>query len=117
LTEGEVRANALAGSYMFHEYATTYWLELVERSLQSRNNENTISPNITSHLKSVEECRRNGNFDPQSKASTSSIESLASKWPSLHELLGNAVKFRHDSSTSQYQLREGALRSATKEGD
>ena len=89
---------------MFHEYATTYWLELVERSIQLDDKEKTISDNIIKHLELLGEVRLNGNFEKMPKASTSSTASLASEWPSLHEMMGKAVQFRQDSLNSQYQL-------------
>ena len=104
LNEEEVEAYALAGGYVFHEYATTYWLELVERSIQLDDKEKTISDNIIKHLELLGEVRLNGNFEKMPKASTSSTASLASEWPSLHEMMGKAVQFRQDSLNSQYQL-------------
>ncbi|KAI1079677.1 hypothetical protein F5B20DRAFT_160940 [Whalleya microplaca] len=103
LPQEDIAENILAGRYIFHEYAATTWLELVERCI--RLCPNGVPP--TSLLRLLErllEDRSNYNYTGEAKDTPpSKKEALEYTGSEAHGMLGRAAQFRQACLISQYR--------------
>jgi hypothetical protein len=107
LLHEEITENVLAGTYILNEYATSYWLELVERCLHF-NQKSKPSSDLIHLLETLLSERVNYEYEDKAEdMRTLRTEVLKSEWPDLHDMLSKAIHFRHVCSTSQHRRQTG----------
>ncbi|KAK3378716.1 NACHT domain protein [Lasiosphaeria ovina] len=108
LLEEEISENALGGKYVFHEYATTSWLELVERIISPAAPDAPISHDLIHPLGMLLEDRSNPKYSGEIESEKPAIKALKAVSPDLHELLAKAIQFRQECSASQHKRQQGS---------
>jgi hypothetical protein len=111
LLEEEIVENALGGKYVFHEYAMTSWLELVEGVISPVAPDVTISSDLIHALGVLLEDRSNPDYAGGVESEHPAIKALKAVSPDIHELLGKAIQFRQEYSASQHKRQSGTTHS------
>lgn len=110
LPEEKIVDNAFGGKYVLHEYATTSWLELLERVIRQDDAPGvTISPDLTHALETLLEDRINPDYTGEVEMEQPPIKALNALSPDLDELMTKAIHFRREYSASQHKRQAGTF--------
>ncbi|KAI0379623.1 NACHT domain protein [Hypomontagnella monticulosa] len=109
LTEEEIRGNVLSGVYVLHNYATTTWLELVERYV-GLNRPQTLLSDLVDSIMTFRGERDNQGFEEATdSASWPNLVALRDAQPEVYKFLVQASQFRLICSASEHRMQQGAL--------
>ncbi|PVI01812.1 hypothetical protein DM02DRAFT_590626 [Periconia macrospinosa] len=94
----------LGGAYRFHHYASSFWLELVEKIMGRKKD---LFPSaLMDLLEILFEARGGSSPDLEAKnSSTRSLQFLETLNPKLHSEINSAISFRDLCSKSGFELR------------
>ncbi|KAF2191077.1 hypothetical protein K469DRAFT_746515 [Zopfia rhizophila CBS 207.26] len=107
MLDEEISQNILSGTYRFHDFSMTMWLEVVERFVFSTHFQ-TPPDALISVLEMLVEERSNDQCSSITEKGTHSmLEPFKTNWPQLHSMLCEAAKFRQKCSKSEYNKRQG----------
>ena len=104
----EISDNALEGKYVFHEYAATNWLELVERASQAGPDDTAYSDLIHA-LETLLKDRSNPSYIGEFESAPLTFKAPKYMSPELHGMLEKASQFRRQYSASQHKKKAGTL--------
>ncbi|KAK1830451.1 hypothetical protein QBC39DRAFT_354018 [Podospora conica] len=105
LSEEAIRKNALEGKYVLHEFATSTWLDMVEKILAPGPRNVATPSELIRALQVLLEGRGNPDYIGDFEAK---IIALKAGSPALHQLLAKAMHFRQEYSVSQHKRQKGS---------
>lgn len=109
IDDEEMAYNLLSGLYRFHEFATTMWLELIERVTRFYSL-GSMPKELIAILETFLAERKNRHYKgTTAKSVERRFSSFKKDWPELHDILCKAAGFRHVSSKAEYNKNKGTL--------
>lgn len=115
LLDEDIAHNILSGAYRLHDFASTAWLELVERSIHLPR-QDTLSQGLIDALEMLRCERTQGAYTEGAEASTpSSLEPFKSVSPAVHSMLCKVAHFRRISLKGNFDKNEGKAKGVVKD--
>ncbi|KAF2792115.1 NACHT domain protein [Melanomma pulvis-pyrius CBS 109.77] len=102
ILDEDIRRNILSGAYRLHDFATTMWLELIERFVCS-DSVHILPDELISLLEILMHERNNRQYNGGTEQPTQwKLESFKQCWPELYDMLCKSTGFHQICSRAEY---------------
>ncbi|KAI5456910.1 hypothetical protein BGZ63DRAFT_434144 [Mariannaea sp. PMI_226] len=108
-TEDEIGDGILKGTYRLHNFASAFWLQIIEQYMALKH-ATTLPDSLIDQLKLLHSTRTVMSYEPmnqqESESYPATIAALKPHQPEVADMLCNVFRFQHASSQADYHLKE-----------